>query len=245
MKYFLTSSPSVAMDGAINPANGFLDNLRRALGDGPVRGVFVTTHPDDIAFSEHCSDCMRIAFEETGMEFEWYQLLDRRSAPYVEEMLASCNFLILGGGHVPTQNAFLHDLDMPRLIRQFEGVVLGISAGSMNCARIVYAQPEEPGEAIDENYLRFLPGLGITEVQILPHYYLCKDMMVDGFKVYEEIAMPDSRETLRRFYLFPDGTYLYGENGMETIYGEFFLIENGVMRQVANHGQSMRLPFEY
>ena len=95
----------------------------------------------------------------------------------------------------------------------------------------------------DEGYIRLLTGLGLTDVQILPHYYLCKDMMVDGYKVYDDIAMPDSKAMLRRFYVFPDGTYLYGENGNETIFGEFYLIENGVMRQVANDGQSMRLPF--
>lgn len=242
MKYFLTSSPSVAMDGAINPANGFLENLQNALSQ-PIRCIFVTTHPDDIAFSEHCSICMCQAFEEVGFQFESYELLDRRTAPQVEEMVRNSNFIILGGGHVPTQNAFLHDLDLPRLIKDFDGVVLGISAGSMNCARIVYAQPEEPGEALDQNYERYLPGLGLTEVQILPHYYLCKDMQVDGFKVYDDIAIPDSKADLRRFYVFPDGTYLLGENGNETIYGEFFLIENGVMRKVANNGQQMRLPF--
>ena len=242
MKYFLTSSPSVAMDGAINPANGFLENLQNAFSQ-PIRCIFVTTHPDDIAFSEHCSICMCQAFEEVGFQFESYELLDRRTAPQVEEMVRNSNFIILGGGHVPTQNAFLHDLDLPRLIKDFDGVVLGISAGSMNCARIVYAQPEEPGEALDQNYERYLPGLGLTEVQILPHYYLCKDMQVDGFKVYDDIAIPDSKADLRRFYVCPDGTYLLGENGNETIYGEFFLIENGVMRKVANNGQQMRLPF--
>ena len=60
MKYFLTSSPSVSMDGAINPANGFLDNLKLSLAD-PVRALFVTTYPDDAAFSDHCSQCMREA----------------------------------------------------------------------------------------------------------------------------------------------------------------------------------------
>ena len=242
MKYFLTSSPSVAMDGAINPANGFLDNLRDALSD-PIRCIFITTHPDDAAFSEHCSVCMRQAFEDVGLWFESYELLDRRTAPYVEEMVLQSNFIILGGGHVPTQNAFLHDLGLRQLLKGYEGVVMGISAGSMNCANIVYAQPEEPGEATDEGYIRLLTGLGLTDVQILPHYYLCKDMMVDGYKVYDDIAMPDSKAMLRRFYVFPDGTYLYGENGNETIFGEFYLIENGVMRQVANDGQSMRLPF--
>ena len=242
MKYFLTSSPSVSMDGAINPANGFYDNLRQALST-PIRCLFVTTHPDDAAFSDHCSDCMRQAFEDAGMEFESYELLDRRSAPHTKELVRQSTFIIFGGGHVPTQNSFLQEVHMTQLLKHYHGVVLGISAGSMNCARIVYAQPEEPGEALDQNYERFLPGLGLTEVQILPHYYLCKDQEVDGFKIYDEIAIPDSLKSKHRFYVFPDGTYLYGDNGNETIYGEFYVIENGVMRKVANDGQQMGLPF--
>jgi len=31
----------------------------------------------------------------------------------------------------------------------------------MNCADTVYAQPEEPGEAVDPDYQRFIPGLGL------------------------------------------------------------------------------------
>lgn len=242
MKYFLTSSPSVSMDGAINPANGFLERLRAAVRH-PTRAVFVTTHPDDAGFSEHCSDAMRVAFEDVGFAFESYTLLDRRTAAHTKEVLSECDLLIMGGGHVPTQNAFLHDVNMGHLLKAYDGVILGISAGSMNCAHVVYAQPEEKGEATDKNYVRFLPGLGVTDVQILPHYHLCKDMKVDGLKVYEDIAIPDSRKHLLRFYVFPDGTYLYGDNGNETIYGEFFIIENGVMRKIANDGQHMGLPF--
>ena len=47
MIYFLTSSPSVSVDGPINPANGFLDRLREALGNNPLHALFVTTYPDD------------------------------------------------------------------------------------------------------------------------------------------------------------------------------------------------------
>lgn len=242
MKYFLTSSPSVSMDGAINPANGFLDNLKLSLAD-PVRALFVTTYPDDAAFSDHCSQCMREAFEQAGLWFESYTLLDRRTAAQVAQLVAESNFIILGGGHVPSQNAFLHELHLKRLLKRFKGVVLGISAGSMNAAHVVYAQPEEPGEAADKDFKRFLPGLGITDVSILPHYYMCKNLKVDGLKVYEEIAMPDSVTSGSRFYVFPDGTYLVGDNGNETIYGEFYLIENGVMRKVANDGQRVGLPF--
>ncbi len=242
MKYFLTSSPSLYMDGDLNPANDFIDNLRRSLPER-IHGVFIPTHPDDVQFSEHCSDCMRIAFEHAGIHFSTYTLLDRRRAPFAESIVGGSNFVILGGGHVPTQNAFLHDIHLPQLIKYFGGIVLGISAGSMNCARIVYAQPEEPGEARDPEYRRFLPGLGLTEVQILPHYHLCRDMKVDGLKVYADIAQPDSLRTGSRFYVFPDGTYLYGNNGNETIHGAFYLIENGTLRQVGHDGQRVGLPF--
>lgn len=35
----------------------------------------------------------------------------------------------------------------------------------MNCADTVYAQPEEPGEAVDPDYQRFIPGLGADDAE--------------------------------------------------------------------------------
>ncbi|MGM9803062.1 MAG: Type 1 glutamine amidotransferase-like domain-containing protein [Muribaculaceae bacterium] len=241
MIYFLTSSPSVSMDGAINPANDFLSNLLAEVKK-PSRCVFVTTHPDDAPWSEHCSECMHKALMDAGFVFDRYTLLDRRNAGKVKQIIADSDFVILGGGHVPTQNAFLADLNMAALLKHYNGVVMGISAGSMNCARIVYALPEEEGEATDPRYKRYLPGLGITEVQILPHYYLYKNAPDDGKHAYNDIAKPDSRHG-HRFYAFPDGTYLLGKNGTEQIHGEFFVVENGVMRKVGENGQIIQLPF--
>ena len=79
MQYFLTSSPSVSMDGAINPANNFLSNLRQAVKQ-PSKCVFVTTYPDNAPWSDHCSGCMRKALEDAGFVFDKYTLLDRRTA---------------------------------------------------------------------------------------------------------------------------------------------------------------------
>ena len=118
---------------------------------------------------------------------------------------------------------------------------MGISAGSMNCARVVYAMPEEPEEITDPFYKRFVPGLGLTEVQIVPHFYMFKYSDSDAPNALTDIAIPDSRHG-HRFYAFPDGTYLMGCNGEEKIYGEFYLIENGVMRQVSENGQVVALP---
>lgn len=240
MIYFLTSSPSVSMDGAINPANDFLYNLRQVVKQ-PSRCIFVTTYPDDVAFSEHCSECMRQAFEDVGFEFERYTLLDSRTACNARQLVRDSDFIILGGGHVPSQNRFLRSIGFAKLLKGYKGVVLGISAGSMNSARVVYALPEEEGEAADPFYKRYLPGLGLTEVQIVPHFYMFKDSTCDGYSVLNDVAIPDSRNG-HRFYAFPDGTYLLGRNGEEKIYGEFYLIENGVMRKVSDNDQIVALP---
>ena len=44
---------------------------------------------------------------------------------------------MLCGGHVPTQNHFFAQLGLPGLFHNYHGIVLGVSAGSMNAARLV------------------------------------------------------------------------------------------------------------
>ncbi len=67
-----------------------------------------------------------------------------------------------------------------KLKRKITEVVLGISAGTMNSADIVYAQPELEGESIDSAYQRFLRGLDLTKCMIIPHYQDIKDQILDG-----------------------------------------------------------------
>ena len=100
----------------------------------------------------------------------------------------------------------------------------------MNAADIVYAQPEEPGESVDPAYQRFLPGLGLTETQILPHYQMVKDRMLDGRRLFEDITYPDSCG--RSFLVLCDGSYLLREDGQESVFGEAYRIENGILRPV-------------
>ena len=104
-------------------------------------------------------------------------------------------------------------------------------------AALVYAQPEEEGEAASREYRRFLPGLGITKTMLLPHYQMVKDDVLDGMKLFDEITLPDS--VGRRFYAIPDGSYLLGRDGRETLYGEAWLIENGKMRQVSKENEAL------
>ena len=109
----------------------------------------------------------------------------------------------------------------------------------MNCAEIVYAQPELEGEAVDENYQRFIPGLGITKHMIIPHFQEVKTDVVDGLRVIEDMAYPDSMG--REFIALNDGSYIISENGIETLYGEAYRIKDGRQEQICRQGEALLL----
>jgi dipeptidase E len=140
---------------------------------------------------------------------------------------------------VPTQNAFFRKIGLRELMKDYDGIVVGISAGSMNSADAVYSHPEEEGEAVDPDYRRFLPGLNLTKVMLLPHYQNEKDTLLDGLRVYEDIAFPDSMG--RTFYAIPDGSYLFIDSGREELRGEAYMIRDGVMSRIAPEGGITRL----
>ncbi len=53
----------------------------------------------------------------------------------IGSLLPRSGFVMLCGGHVPTQNHFFAQLGLPGLFHNYHGIVLGVSAGSMNAAR--------------------------------------------------------------------------------------------------------------
>lgn len=148
------------------------------------------------------------------------------------------DFIILAGGHVPTQNRFFQKMKLRELMTAYEGVILGISAGTMNSADI-YAQPELEGESTDSAYQRFLRGLNLTKCMIIPHYQDIKHQILDGKRLFEDITYPDSYG--QKFYALPDGSYLYSKNGVEKICGEAYLIQDGNCVKVCSDGEELAL----
>ena len=231
---FLTSSPCIygAPRAILNPENSFLDNLFSSLPAHP-RCLFICAAPDDPEFTDRVSSEMAAAFREAGMEFSRLYTLDRRNQDDAQMLIWRSDLIILSGGHVPTQNKFFQEIRLKEMLKNYQGVLMGISAGTMNAAARVYAQPEEAGESAPE-FQRSLPGLGITHVNVLPHYQQVKDYLLDGRRLYEDVTFADSRG--QRFFVFVDGTYLLIEDGQTTLYGEAYLLHDEHMEQLSRTG---------
>lgn len=220
----------------LNPANGFPGRLRACLVPS-CSTVFVCSDPDHPAVTDFFAEAVKESFKKADFRFSSFTVLDRRNQEYAAELIKDAGLIILAGGHVPTQNQFFHEIGLKDLVSGYDGVIIGISAGSMNCAETVYAHPELDGEAIDPAFQRFLPGLGLTKKMLLPHYQTLKGETLDGLRVLEDIAYPDSRG--RSFYLLPDGSFLYVSDEKEALCGEAYLLTDEKLSQISEIGKSI------
>jgi dipeptidase E len=257
MILFLTSSPSGCPfdpgpeTPVLDPRNRFTEQLHAVWPDRPPRCLMLAADPDNFGGNDQMRAAFDACFRNEGLPFAETLLCDRRNQGEIAPLLARCEVLILCGGHVPTQNRFFAELELAARLQGFDGILIGISAGTMNAARLVYAQPEEPGEAADPQYQRWIPGLGLTESRVWPHFQRSRHLCVDGQNL-EQLGLADSR--LHPFYALPDGSYILhterpcadpdGHVRMEiheTVYGEAYRFADGQMTQICENDQSVAL----
>lgn len=197
----------------------------------PCYVLLVASSPNDIEKTRYYAQEIVDVMDKHGLCLSGFDILDRSTADNPKELIVQADIIIAMGGHVPTQNAFFQEINLKKHLQGFGGVWISSSAGSMNSASIVYAQPELEGEVLDPMYQRFMLGLGITEKMILPHYSSWKNDVVDGFRLLEDVSYPDSRGYV--FYLMEDGSYVLGdtEEKIEEVVGEYYILHDGVMIQ--------------
>lgn len=238
MHVFITSSPY--LDGAdraiLNPENRFVERLREALPPFP-RVLFVASDPERHDLTCQFGMDTTIAFCQAGITFSSYGVLDGTNADDAADLVHGSDFIVFAGGHVPTQNAFFQEIGLAEIMEDFDGTVMGISAGSMNLAETVYVQPEEEGEGVDPDFERFAPGLGLTDVNILPHYQKVKDNILDDLRLFEDITYADSED--HTFFALPDGSYFYQNDDELLLCGEAYLLRDGELSQLNRSGDCL------
>lgn len=231
---FLTSAPLLDTENfRFKDVNDFIKEIKKSVKDN-CSALFICSDPDSHEKTEKFSTEIRESFEKSGISFSQMKILDGRNKQFAGKLVENSDFIILAGGHVPTQNKFFEDIGLKVLLKNYSGVIMGISAGTMNSAEVVYAHPELDGEATDPEYRKFIKGLGLINAMIIPHYQDIKDDVLDGLRVFEDIAYPDS--VGRKFYAIPDGSYILIKNSRQELRGEAWLIKDGVCEKISDVG---------
>lgn len=244
MKAIVTSSlgGSIKVNGVRGPSlflqnNGLLNRLKSIWKEN-ANVLMICGDPTDYEKNDSVFDCLKVAFSLSGLSVSNVDKCDNRNLRVVDD-LKNIDVLLLAGGHVPTQNRFLQQLRLKERLSDYDGLIVAWSAGSMNCANVVYAGPEFEGEALDPFYERWLPGLGITDINILPHFQRLKDAYLDGLRLIEDITFEDS--VGHEILALNDGSYILIDDEHTTLYGEAYLIKDRQQEQICKNGEFLSL----
>ena len=243
MIVFLTSSPSGPLDvpnydKLLDAKNGFIENLRQFWKD-EMRGLIIAAAPDSFDGNDEMRDFFEQAFRNGDIPVTKFDLWDYRSHDISADELNQYDIIMLGGGHVPTENRFFEQIHLREKLKNYHGIILGVSAGTMNSADVVYAQPELPGESVNPEYKRYLRGLGLTKIMVLPHYQMVKHFMLDGKRLFEDITYGDSYGN--EFIALEDGSYIRIMDGETRLYGRAYKIADGMLTTICEKNESILL----
>lgn len=228
----------------LDESNSFGDNLRKYWVPDARFLIFVSD-PSDEKMAEHMALEMQHAFSMAGFSiseircFNYQSIKNYRlqngcssetaARAALKEALEWADVFFLSGGHAPTENRFIKECDLKSLLHNseiFDGIFIGLSAGTINAADEAYLIPELPGESIDPDFVRFTDGLGFTNINVVPHIEYEMTITLDGKKLIDDIVASDSFD--REIYLIPDGSYFMIRNGITEFFGEGMIMKNGV-----------------
>ena len=115
--------------------NGLLDNLKSIwITDANV--LIICADPSDYEKNDSVCACLKESLPMSGLSISNIDKCDDRNSNALDA-LESIDVLILAGGHVPTQNKFMEQLHLRERLKDYHGIVLAWSAGSMNWADTV------------------------------------------------------------------------------------------------------------
>ena len=205
---------------------GFFDDLRSEWPDA-ANILYVPCDPNADEENEFQKKQILDAFELSGLKIKETIILKEKNKKPLKDLISWANVIYLAGGHAPTQLAFMKDIGLKEALLNFDGIVVALSAGSVNSAYSVYLMPELEGEAIDPNFVRFTDGLDLTNIQMIPHSQCMKTRTIDGLDFLTDVVIPDSYG--RRFYLVEDGSYFKIDNGKTVFKGVGEIVEDGTI----------------
>lgn len=213
---------------ALSNTNGFLSMLKKYLTKRKCC-VIISGNPKKVRNYDPTTE-MKQCFEKSGLAFDEYIYVDESNKSQIKEFLKRADFVDLCGGHLPTCNRFVNELNLKELLKNFNGTIFGASGGAMNLAEDVYCIPEIEGEQCDKSFQRHLKGIGLIDMSIIPHYNLFKNKVFsDGTRMFEDVLVPDSYKT--DLYLLPDDSFITIDDHVH-YYGEIHKLSKGKIRRI-------------
>lgn len=167
--------------------------------------------------TDHHAQGIGSLLESIGIRFEWYSIIDARMSPeQARKEVEHADVVWLAGGDTPTEYAAMKEYGLCEVLQQHTGVIIGMSAGSINMGR----------EAVctltcGHDRQQVYPALGLVEWSVEPHFHPDGPLeeLLELSKSYCIYGLCDEGAILR-----VDGAYRF--------YGEIYRMQDGKIEPV-------------
>ena len=175
--------------------------------------VFIATTFDDYEKNDLYYNNLIKHFKNIDITFNKAYLIDNRVAKdLAKDYILKSNIIFLMGGDTKKQIDSVKEYDLFEILKSKEGIILGVSAGSMNqSSRVVYKN--DYNNFVIEDY----EGLGYIDINIYPHLDFNN---IDYLKEVFEVS------NYTKTVALPNDSFIRIENNNIDFVGEYYTIQN-------------------
>ena len=175
--------------------------------------VFIATTFDDYEKNDLYYNNLIKHFKNIDITFNKAYLIDNRIVKdLAKDYISKSNIIFLMGGDTKKQMDSVKEYDLFETLKSKEGIILGVSAGSMNqSSRVVYKN--DYNNYVIEDY----EGLGYIDINIYPHLDFNNiDYLKEAFEVSNYV----------KTVMLPNDSFIRIENNNIEFVGEYYTIQN-------------------
>lgn len=175
--------------------------------------VFIATTFDDYEKNDLYYNNLIKHFKNIDITFNKAYLIDNRvDKDLAKDYILKSNIIFLMGGDAKKQIDSVKEYDLFETLKSKEGIILGVSAGSMNqSSRVVYKN--DYNNYVIEDY----EGLGYIDINIYPHLDFNN---IDYLKEVFEVS------NYTKTVALPNDSFIRIENNNIDFVGEYYTIQN-------------------
>ena len=156
-------------------------------------------------------------FEKSGISFKEAYVVDgRMTAKEATRVVSEADVIWLSGGDTPTQFAYFQKYGLDKIIKNHKGVVIGMSAGSINMAETAICTLS-CGHRKQEIY----KGSGCVNISVEPHFVRSN--------ISDELIKLSENYTI---YGLCDDSVIVCEDDRVEFYGEIYRILKGNIERI-------------
>ncbi len=199
--------------------NKFLKNMKESINDNN-KFVIIASNPNNYELNDNYLKLDMEVLALSGLNFKENIVLDNRNKNDIANVLKNSSLIFLSGGDTLQQNVFFNEINLKEYIKKTDACIVGISAGSINSAKIVFNSPEEKKDLTNSTLLE---GLDLTTINVEPHF----DCDKLG-EIQMEAILKESNN--RVIYGLPDKSYIFNNK----IYGKCYRVYKENIELISN-----------